>query len=195
MRGAYILLDKIVIILSASLMLVLSGCIPSLHPLYTDEDLISESQLIGKWVTTDGNIRWVFRKSEGKGYELIYTMKDVNGERTTYLEAHLLKLHNFLFLDFYPLSPYGKSAGCGIQCLPVHTFARIELEKNSLSVMMPEPAAFEAMIRQGKVAIPYERVKSGIVITASTKELQDFVLKYAEDRTLFLHVFKFYRQD
>ena len=33
---------------------VLMGCIPSLHPLYTEKDLVFDESLLGEWTLDDG---------------------------------------------------------------------------------------------------------------------------------------------
>jgi hypothetical protein len=44
------------------------------------------------------------------------------------------------------------------------------------------------------VKIAHERMEDGIVLTASTQELQKFFLQYAEDLKAFPDPTKFYRQ-
>ena len=80
---------------------ILGGCVPSLHPLYTDKDLAFEEKLSGSW--SDSEQIWKFEgDSEEKSYELIILDKDLKkGEFT----AHLVKIDNMLFLDLFPEKP------------------------------------------------------------------------------------------
>lgn len=85
-------------IISALLLSILFGCVPSLHQLYTDKDLTFEPRLLGAWTT--GEDRWIFEKrSDEKSYDLTYIDKD--GKKGKF-QAHLVKLDKFLFLDIYP---------------------------------------------------------------------------------------------
>ena len=79
------------------LLVVLLGCclVPSIHPLYTDEDLVFEEELLGKW--SDGNDIWEFKKAEGKAYK----MRFFNGKEGQF-EAHLVELDGVRFLDIFP---------------------------------------------------------------------------------------------
>ena len=40
---------KIMMLMSFSALLVLTGCVPSLQPLYTEEDLTFDPALLGTW--------------------------------------------------------------------------------------------------------------------------------------------------
>ena len=55
--------------------LLLTGCVPSLHPLYTDADLIFEPQLIGLWAVDENDETWRFEKDTDKGYNHIRLFK------------------------------------------------------------------------------------------------------------------------
>ncbi|MBK6364443.1 MAG: hypothetical protein IPF52_13480 [Saprospiraceae bacterium] len=41
---------------------ILTGCIPSLNPLYTDKDLVFTSQLLGTWTGAKSEESWTFDK-------------------------------------------------------------------------------------------------------------------------------------
>ena len=68
---------------------LLGGCLPvaSLHPLYTDKDVIFEKELLGKWVDDPNNpeFTWQFSRIDGveKAYGLVCPTKKVK-------KAHLL---------------------------------------------------------------------------------------------------------
>ena len=48
------------------LLLLCSGCIPtSLHPLYTEEDILFDQRLIGSWSEEDGDDSWTFGVPSG----------------------------------------------------------------------------------------------------------------------------------
>jgi hypothetical protein len=50
----------------------LMGCAPSLHPLYTEQDLIFDPLLIGEWRGKDNTdkSKWTFTEGDGKNYML-----------------------------------------------------------------------------------------------------------------------------
>jgi hypothetical protein len=113
------------------------GCLPlmSVHPLYTEKDLLFEDKLVGVWVddVNDPNTTWEFtRPDESKpAYQLIF--KD-DEDKMGIFEAHLVKLDNLLFLDALPdRFPSGKKDAEEVELayntfffVPVHTFIKID---------------------------------------------------------------------
>ena len=58
---------------------LLSACIPSVNPFYTDKDLIFDPRLLGEWQVKDSSNEpqlWKFEKGDDKTYKLSVTEKD-----------------------------------------------------------------------------------------------------------------------
>ncbi|HEY3128610.1 MAG TPA: hypothetical protein VGL91_04070 [Acidobacteriota bacterium] len=81
--------------------LVMSACIPSLHPLYVQRDLVLAPELEGTWVEAVGEDTWTFQKGAGNDYKLIHKEKGEPGN----FDVHMVRLGKFLFLDIYPQPP------------------------------------------------------------------------------------------
>lgn len=160
--------------------LLIASCVQSLHPLYTDKELVFEPRLVGTWKGEGGNL-WIFLKSGDKAYELIYTEKGSPAK----FSAHLVKLGKFLFLDLFPQSPELKNDLQQAHLLNVHTFSRLWLEDDTLRLAMLEQDWLKKMITQKKIQIKHERLGDGIVLTASTKDLQKLALNYANNSDAF----------
>ena len=169
---------------------LLSGCsdlfdikIPvSLHPLYTEKELVFEERLLGTWF--DGDTKLMFKEGEDvDSYDLIFS----DGEEKAKLAAHLVKIDEMLFLDLASDISY---ADCNdfsaILLLPTHMFMKIEAVEPKLRIRFVN--MMEAIENDPKL-IKHEIVEANdlkyIVLTASTKELQAFVLKYADDSRVF----------
>ena len=75
-----------------------SSCAPSLHPLYTDKDLIFEPALLGEWVEAkpDSKSTLTFSKTGDKEYKL---RSGDPGDKQSIFIARLVKLGDKLFLD------------------------------------------------------------------------------------------------
>ena len=85
------------------LAVLLGGCIPSLHPLYTEKDLIFEEKLLGTWAKNDSKETWQFKRANGnKYYKMTYT--DEEGKKG-HFDAGLGKLNNMMFLNIFPKEP------------------------------------------------------------------------------------------
>jgi hypothetical protein len=204
---------------------ILGGCVPvmSLHPLYTEQDVVFEEKLLGRWVddSNEPDATWEFRRPDEskKEYELI--VSDKEGKKGIFV-THLVKLKERFFLDVYP-----KEFPCDTEdpnktdwhfnaffCIAAHTFIKIDCIKPLqaarnclpegeeideevlksvsadydyvLKMRLTDDDAFEKIIEHDPNAVRHEMVEDdGFVLTASTRELQMFVLKYADDERLF----------
>jgi hypothetical protein len=173
------------------LVMLLAGCVPSLHPLYTEEDLVYDPALVGTWTEEESEDTWTFRELGDEAYELIYTEKGVPAR----FEAHLVRVGEFLFLDTYPGEPDIKNDFYLIHLVPAHTFLRIEIETNVLRYAMLDLDWLKRMISEKKAEIAHEEIEGGILLTAPPKELQAFLLKYAEDDKAFPDPQELHRQE
>jgi len=176
--------------LALGLVVLLAGCVPSLHPLYTEEDLVYDSALVGTWTGAEGEDTWTFRKLGDTAYDLIYTEEGVPAR----FEAHLVQVGEFLFLDTYPGEPDIKNDFYLIHIIPAHIFLRIEIEGDVLRYAMLDLDWLKKMITEKKVDILHEEMEGGILLTAPPKELQAFFAKYAEDEKAFPDPQELHRQ-
>jgi hypothetical protein len=159
--------------------LLLAGCLPSLHPLYNDETLIFKQELIGKWMGDD-DVLWQFTRAGNKEYELRLREDEKEIGR---FSAHLTQIEGLMFLDLFPdseplddLDDFYK-----IHIMPVHTFMRVDQINPSLQLRMIDYDKVKKMIEDDPNVIKHEVVDDNrIVLTASTEELQDFVIEHVE---------------
>jgi len=163
---------------------LVAGCVPSLHPLYTEKDLVFDKALVGTWSGGDeSGDKWVFKEAADKAYDLTITS---DGEPAEF-EAHLVRLGKTTFLDTYPKDLEGKikNTYCLFHLLPVHTFWKLETADDVLRIVTLDPDGLKTMIDEKKAKIGNERVDDGVVLTAPTKELQAFLEKHAGDDQIF----------
>lgn len=162
----------------------LLGCLPSLHPLYTDDTLIFDEQLVGKW-HGDDNI-WTFSKSGEKEYEL--KISDMEGKEVL-LQVHLVEIGSHRYLDLFPyrenreeLFPYW---------IPVHTFMKVELSDPNLQFQWvvlgelieeyPNLLKHEIIPEENRVHDEYGDYP--FLITARSEDIQRVILQYPEQIT------------
>ena len=171
-------------IVSVALCVVLlMGCIHSLHPLYTAEDLIFSPALVGRWSEDDSKETWEFSKKGEKEYRLVYT--DDKGKAGTFV-VHLLKIKGKMFLDLFPSEPDLKeNLFYQVHLLPVHSFMYVKQIKPTLQMSMADGNWLEKLIEANPGAIRHEKIEDRIVLTASTKELQAFFLKHLATEDAF----------
>jgi hypothetical protein len=181
---------------------LLGGCIPvlSLHPLYTEKDVVFDEKLLGVWngdPNDTSNGTWEFRRSsenQEKAYELVFT--DSDGKQGLFV-VHLVKLEDRLFLDVYATElPHGPLVEDPNDIMwphnifffvPAHTFIKINAIEPQLKMQLAnDEDKMEKLLAEDPNAVKYEAIKDyRLVLTASTKELQEFVLKYADDDRVF----------
>ena len=158
------------IIITGTLIAILSGCVPSLNPLFTDKDLIFDTTLLGDWKNKEE--KWSFEKNGDNKYKLTHLD---NGNQATF-SAHLVKINDFTFLDISPLDLKSKNYLYEAHLFPVHTFSKIEIEKEQIVIRMLDPDMLEKAINDKKVEIAHVKSQDDrILLTASTKDLQIFV--------------------
>jgi hypothetical protein len=178
------------------LAVILGGCVPviSLHPLYTEKDIVVDKKLCGTWINDSGDSKttWQFEciDEPKNAYKLIFT--DEEGKKGSFV-AYLLKLENVLFLDIFPGElpwesedpnrmdwPYNS-----LFLIPAHTFVKIDSIEPRLKLRLTSESKMEELLKENPSAVEHTFVGERIVLTASTKKLRAFVLKYADDERVF----------
>ncbi len=157
-------------------LLVLTSCVPSLNPLYTDGDLIFDEALLGVWTDPDATESWAFSYSSEKEYKLVFT--DESGKKGEF-KAQLLKIEGKTFLDLKPVKPvlpqndFYKS-----NFLATHTFVQITQSAQNPQISYLEPEWLKAFLDKNPAAIRHEKISGEILLTAPTKDLQKFLLAH-----------------
>jgi len=179
------------------LAVVLGGCVPvmSLHSLYTDKDVIFEEKLLGTWIQEPNSPKttWEFTRIDepNNAYKLVFT--DEDGNKGSFV-THLVKLKDKLFLDVYPSElpwepedpnqvdwPYN-----GFFMIPAHTFIKVGAIEPQLKLQLTIESKMEELLKENPNAIKHTLIEDRLILTASTKELQAFIMKYADDERLFV---------
>ncbi|MCX5796919.1 MAG: hypothetical protein NTY77_15595 [Elusimicrobia bacterium] len=161
---------------------LLSGCVPSLHPLYTDKDIISDPALQGEWSTGEKKDSWKFVKENDKLFTATYT--DEKGKPGRF-EAHLLKIKDRMFLDLFPSDPELKeNEYFKWHLFPVHTFIRVYQIEPTLKMAMFNPSWFVDFLAKSPQSLKHEIVGDRIVLTAQPKELQAFLIKHEDSKEI-----------
>jgi hypothetical protein len=193
---------SLVFVLGLTLFLFQS-CVPSLHPLYTSDVLAWSKDIAGTWLPTDDDYEagskaniWHFVANKDKSFQL--TQYDSNGKPGTF-EAHLVKLGENYFFDLAPRTATSEEKASdpafnkecltdleSIHYFPMHTFAKVSFSANELSIAMFDGDFLNDLLEQNRIRIKHEKVDGEYVLTASSKELQNFMMKYADDPKAFM---------
>ena len=188
------------------------GCITSLHPLYTEKDLVFDKHLLGTWRSDSPTESWklenlmekelspykdqkerkdkeVFKSQfiNKNTYLLTYTDK---GEKAEFL-LNLVKLDNNFYIDLYPGPLKEKNELLEDHYLPVHSYAKIKIDDNGFELYYLNAELLYKLLNENRIKIKHESFNYYKVITASTEELQKFVMKFADNKDFFSAPVKF----
>lgn len=161
-------MKQMIIILAT---LSLSGCILSVYPLYTEQQVVSDPALVGTWQEPDGDSQWTFSGGEKGHYEVV-----IDGDP---LKGVLLELDRVRFLDLFP-GERTKNQGewFELHFAPAHSFFRLQLKGDDLELTMMNPNLLEELLDKDPKALAHkpQKVDGGPgILTANTAELQTFI--------------------
>ena len=182
--------------------LLLPGClVKSLHPFYTEKDVIFKKELTGTWTDADSAV-WIIeqhmqstgllsRKKPGKAYDITFT----NRQGSAKFLAHLFQLNGELYLDFSPDEVSCGNDLAGFHMVGTHSLAKVWLTGGKIAISWYNEVWLADLFNKNLIRISHERVPYDpdnnnpsavqIILTASTSELQKFIIKYGSDPTAF----------
>ena len=189
----------------ALLLIFLSSCLTTLHPIFTEKDLAYDPTLIGTWNTENegkegkviinnlatensvdlpGNISAI----KQQGYFIIY--QDKNGKVTDQYIAFLSRIGKHLYFDYFPADKKEDrklDEFFGVHFVRMHTSFRVEILKDgSFELSQLDGSYVKSLIDEKKIRISHETdADDNTVITASTKELQQYLLKYGDEPSAY----------
>jgi hypothetical protein len=194
-----IIMKKIIIsMILFSAVLCLAGCLTTLHPIFTAKDLMIDSRLFGNWEKAKDKTKVIYRQPNA--YEVtnlspalqnqatkIYMLdeKDAQGNMRSTYYAFMIKLGKYYYMDYYPASEKERRSADNFfaaHYIPMHSIYRIEFKSNnSFNVQRLDGGYLEKLIKNKQIRIKHEVMEDGgILITASTEELQQYLIKYSE---------------
>jgi hypothetical protein len=157
---------------------LLLGCVPSLFPIYSVEDLVFEPALLGTWSERGEDETWTFSAHDPLSYRLAY--KDENGREAIFV-AHLVAISGRRFLDVFPRElDENTNDFYAFHFLRTHSFYLIEQVEPHVRISYMEPEWLARHVEEHPTVIQHERIDDQIVLTAATGVLQEFFVKHVE---------------
>jgi hypothetical protein len=167
---------------------LLSACIPSVNPFYTNKDVVFDPRLLGEWQmkeSSDEPQLWKFEKGDDKAYKLTVTEKDSKrGE----FNAHLFKLKQEFFLDLIPGNcDYATNQAdlVAFSMFPGHLLLRVPQLGPELKLAFCDFDWLKKHLEANPKALAHRIEQDRILLTASTRDLQRFVLRHLAAGELF----------
>ena len=176
-------MKNIVKLAALGIVLMFAGCVPSLNPLYTDQDIVFDPTLLGVWTDKDSKEIWELTKADEKQYKLVYTDED---GKTGEFTAHLLKVDGRTFLDLTPVEPIlPQNDFYKGHFLPTHTFALVSQTAPTVQISFLEPEWLRKFLVKKPTALRHAKMEDEMLLTASPKELQKFLLAHLNTEGAF----------
>ena len=167
---------------------LLSACIPSVHPFYTDKNVVFEPRLLGEWQPkedADKPETWKFEKGEERTYKLTVMEKEGrHGE----LSARLFKLQEEYFLDLTPTDCKFATNEAGLvtaAMFPGHLLMRVTQFEPGLKLAFCDYEWLEKHLEAKPNSLAHHKGEQRLVLTARTSDLQQFVLEHLGEDGLF----------
>lgn len=199
-------MKKVSIILAFTFLTIfLSSCLRTLHPIFTSKDIVYDPKLIGNWKTDnqgtngfaiienlalDNSIELPEKISSMKQKGYLVTYQDEDGKTTGQYIAFLARIGKHLYFDYFPADKKDDNIGDEFftsHFVKMHTSYRVEVFKGGgMELSQLDESYVTKLIDEKKIRINHERdVDNNIVITASTEELQQYIIKYGDDPSAY----------
>jgi len=162
--------------LTLTLLLTLGGCVPSLQPFFADKDVAFDPTLLGTWSGDEGEETWEFTKHGERGYKLLCT--DEDGKQGRFVVYRFRVADNNL-LDLYPEEPEPRANDSyKHHLLRLHTFLLVLQSEPTVRITTLDPDWVQRFLANNPAALQHQRVAERLILTASTLELQNFILAH-----------------
>lgn len=189
---------RIVLTVTIGLLIFMTSCITiSLNPIYNQDDLVSNDTIVGDWIGAKSI--WTFTKEGELSYRLSYKEcaepeEDPSNFSSCTLadfRVKFIKINGQYFADFYPIDYSSTDNQMLLAHLRAfHSFAKIEIIKNELKIAFLDNKWMEIKLDSEPKTIDHLSTKDGVILTATTEKLQDFINKYSKDKEAFSNTFE-----
>ncbi len=161
------------LVLAALCLLV--GCVRSLNPIGSEEDLIFDPTLVGVWAEEDSKEVYVVTSNGDHGYTLVHTDEDC--ERGTF-EMYLAQVEKTKFLVIAPAEPdlYANDFYTSL-LISAYLFVRVENDGPEAIIWVMDTEWLKKYLEENPRAIEHSE---GSLLTASTEKVRAFFLEHLE---------------
>lgn len=183
------------------LIMTISSCLTTLHPLFKPGDVCFDENLLGSWRVDKENDTLTFCRATAANFEGLpeelkklsskaYELQMGGWEEEQLFLAFLFKIGKNTYLDLYPMvHPKQKPLNSLFMAhyLRTHTVYKVKLDRRGLDMRALNGEFVEELITKNKLRIRHEQQETGgsLLLTASTDELQQYVLKYGDTDAAF----------
>ena len=180
-------MKKTLVRFGTTLTVMLTGCVSSIHPIYTEKELVYDEALLGVWHSTkpESNETYHVTRTGERAYHLVLTD---NNEKQGDFHVHLASVQGTLFLNVQPAKLPLESRFpnlWNIHIIRGHFFCMVEQIEPELKIKILDIDWLEQHLENEPSAIDHtilthasNNEQGKIVLTASTEKLQQFAIKH-----------------
>lgn len=173
------------------LLFLVSACLPligcpsySLHPLYTDQDAVTEPALEGTWVGTDPSDKGEVTFKKVGDHEYSAASFDSEPKVIQTYKVHLVRLGGQLFMDY--IADEQTIAGAKVDNPPgviaTRMILKLKVSGDDLTFATLEDDAIRKQNPAGSTPLDYQITDEGVVlVTAQTDALRRYISAHTED--------------
>jgi hypothetical protein len=163
-------------------LIVVAGCIPSLNPVYRNENLVLDASVLGAWKQPKSAATWKFTERDNKSYNLVYT--DEKGQQGRFI-ACVADIQGKRFLDLFPEEAMPEASGFyKFHLVPIHTIYLVRGTQPNLELAAINYPWLDDYVADHPGAIEHATFGGRTLITASTEQVQAFVLAHQDAFTV-----------
>ena len=168
---------------------LLAGCLPTLHPLATEQNSVFDPAFLGVWVQPGQSTTWSVTHNGDRSYRIVHS--DHSNPPGQFI-GRLTRVKDTLFLDLKPdEATHRRNSIERIHTIATHTLYRVELKENELVIFAIDFDKFKPFLDEHPEEVPSVKWGDRMLITASTSQLVDFV---GEQEAMFSHPMKLMRE-
>ena len=165
------------------LLLVCSSCVPSVHPIYSERDIVFDAKIVDVWTDEGNEETWAFTRSEEKTLTLVHT--DENGKKGEF-EANLVKIGEQIFLDLVPVKRENKfNDFYRGHFMELHTFVRVTPNGNGYQIAYLEPKWLKGFLTGNASALKHIEFREEIILTDTTSNIREFLKVHSATKGAF----------
>jgi uncharacterized protein YcfL len=174
------------ICLMAISLFMAGGCVRSIQPILKDDQVITNDQLLGNWVSSDGKTSGVVTATDDhKGYKLLYTDEK---DKQANLLIRLGKIGDMTIAESSIDDPAPDASDVyKMHLMPLHSFMVVkQVTSQQLILKLMDSDWLSKYVKAHPDELATVRVDDNdVLISATTDDFQAFLLRHAKDDGVF----------
>jgi hypothetical protein len=166
------------------LLLGLVGCVQSVEPILKDNQVVKDDHLLGRWNSTENEKEYIeVAAGDQNTYTAVYHDKD---GKTGNFVVRLGKVGGITLAETLPQPPDLQATDVYKgQLLPLYSFFWVTQTDPELKMRVMSSDWLKKYVEDHKDELRISQRKDTVIITASTEEIQAFILKHRDEKEVF----------